>query len=293
MTPRTSGDLSGRVCVVTGASSGIGTETAVALAAGGADVALVGRDAARLEAAAARARAEAAGSKVTTHRAEMASLDGVRALAAELSAALPAISVLVNNAGIVPGRRRELTPDGYETTFAVNHLAPYLLTRLLADRLTAGAPARVVTVASDAYKGGRIRFDDLMGAGRWHPAMAYAQSKLANVLFSHELAKRLPGSDVTSHAVHPGVVATELGRHHRVFGAGMALLRPFLSSPGEGATTSVHVASAPAGGQVTGAYWAAKRVVSVHPRASDDETARRLWDVSAELVGLPAGGVGQ
>jgi NAD(P)-dependent dehydrogenase (short-subunit alcohol dehydrogenase family) len=291
VTPRVSGDVRGRVCVVTGASSGIGTETAVALAAGGADVVLVGRDGGRLAAAAARARSEGPQSTVTTHRADLASMDGVRALAAELTATLPRISVLVNNAGIVPGPRRERTRDGYETTFAVNHLAPYLLTRLLAGRLTTSAPARVVTVASDAYKGGRIRFDDLMGAGRWHPAMAYAQSKLANALFSHELAKRLAGSDVTSNAVHPGLVATGLGRHHRLFGAGMAVLQPFLSSPGQGATTSVHVASAPVGGQVTGGYWAAKRVVSVHDKAADDDAARRLWEVSAELVGLSPGGV--
>lgn len=283
-------DLSGRVCVVTGASAGIGVETALGLARQGATVVMVGREAAKLGAAAVRVRRQSGRADVTTHAADFASLAAVRRLAAELTEAHPQLHVLVNNAGVVRSSR-SVTVDGYETTFAVNHLAPYLLTRLLHDRLVASAPARVVTVSSDAYKAGRLDLDDLQNEHGYKMFRAYGTSKLANALFSHELARRLQGTSVTSNAVHPGTVRTELGRGSRMFGLVSATVgRVAFKSPEEGARTSVHVASQPEGGLVSGEFWSGCKVVETKPAARDDETSARLWRLSAQLVGLTPDG---
>jgi NAD(P)-dependent dehydrogenase (short-subunit alcohol dehydrogenase family) len=276
--------------LVTGASSGIGRATALGLAAMGARVAIIGRDRGRTEAAATEIR-QAGGGQVDVFVADMSSQAEVRRLAAAVLASLPRIDVLVNNVGGY-WDTRHLTADGLERTFAVNHLAPYLLTRLLLDRLQESAPARVITVSSGAHTMGRIDFDDLGGERSYSGMKAYSQSKLANVLFTYELARRLGTARVTANALHPGMVNTgfgaeDAGRIQRLF---TPLMRPFMQSPAQGAATSIHLASSPEVEGVTGCYYAAGKRRQSSKRSYDRATAERLWQVSAELVGLPDAG---
>ncbi|MBA2566951.1 MAG: SDR family oxidoreductase [Thermoleophilaceae bacterium] len=272
--------------VVTGASSGIGRAAAVELAGRGALVTPVGRDPRRLDAAAQRIRSAAGGLTGESIVADFARLDDVRRLATELLDRHERIDVLVNNAGLVADRRR-LTGDGNELTFQVNHLAPFLLTNLLLDRLRASAPARVVTTSSDAHHGGRIDFDDLTGERSWSALRAYSSSKLANVLFTHALARRLDGSGVTANCLHPGVVRTRLAtRANPVVALGWTLAKPFFRSPQGGAATAVHLATHSDGAEFSGAYFADSRVKAPRLDAVDDELAERLWRASEELVGL-------
>ena len=278
--------LSGRVYVVTGASSGIGKETALGLARRDADVVLIGRNASRLATAENDVAAAGRGA-VSSHQCDFARLDDVRALAAKLNAKCEHINVLINNAGQVLQKREE-TADGYEATFAVNHLAPYLLTRLLLDKLLASTPSRVVTVSSDAYRWGLLDFDDLMTRDTsYRPMRVYGNSKLANALFSWELARRTAGTELTSNAVHPGFVSTSLGRDNIAANIFLKLIRPFVRGPAKGAQTTLHVATSPEARERTGEFWVDGKPTSVQPKARDPEWARRLWDVSADLVGLP------
>lgn len=276
--------MSGRVCVVTGASAGIGTATALGLAAGGASLALVGRDAARLEEVAQRCRA-AGSPEVRTYRVDFASLAQVRGLAESLLADWPAIHVLVNNAALVL-QRRETTEDGFEKIFGVNHLAPYLLTRLLLPRLTESAPARVVTVASDAHTFGALDPDDYMSERGYQPLKVYGRSKLANILFTRELARRLEGTGVSTACLHPGFVATSLGRDNKVAAFVLRLIKPFIKSPEDGAATTLQLATAPE--VAPGEYYADGAPHRLKDYARDPVMAQRLWVDSAALVGLPA-----
>jgi NAD(P)-dependent dehydrogenase (short-subunit alcohol dehydrogenase family) len=271
-------------CVITGASSGIGAATATGVARAGYDLALVGRDQTRLAEVADRCRSE--GAEVATYRADFAALEQVRRLAAELLTAHPRIDVLVNNAGTVL-TQRTTTVDGYETTFAVNHLAPYLLTRLLLERLVDNAPSRVVTVASDAYRFGDVDPDDWMTEHDWKPMKAYGRSKLCNVLFTAELSRRVDGTGVAVNCLHPGFVSTSLGREHRIAQLGLRLIRPFIRGPEKGARTSVLLATGPLGADNGGQYFVDGEPRDVLPYARDEKTARRLWEDGAELVGLP------
>jgi NAD(P)-dependent dehydrogenase (short-subunit alcohol dehydrogenase family) len=273
--------------LVTGASSGIGRATALGLAAMGAHVAITGRDRARTEAAATEVR-EAGGGQVDVFVADMSSLEEVRRLAAEVLASLPRIDVLVNNVGGYWDTRHR-TADGFERTFALNHLAPFLLTGLLLDRLQQSAPARVVTVSSGAHTMGRIDFDDLMGERSYSGMRAYSQSKLANILFTYELARRLGSGGVTANAVHPGMVNTGFGAEdagaiQRLF---TPLMRPFMKSPAQGAATSVFLASSDEAAGVTGCYFAGGKRRASSKRSQDEAMALRLWQVSAGLVDLP------
>ena len=274
--------MTGKVVVVTGASSGIGAAAAVELADLGAIVVPVGRDPGRLAAVAKRVGSEPL-------RADFASLAAVRRLAAELLDRHERIDVLVNNAGLVTSRR-ELTEDGHEKTFAVNHLAPFLLTNLLLERLRASAPARVITTSSGAHGGGRLNFDDLDAERSWSMMRAYSTSKLANILFTRGLAMRLDPGEVTANCLHPGVIGTRLGRSagllsRLVWTAG----RPFLGSPRRGAQTIVYLASSEEGGEVTGGYYESSRPVGTSAAAADIELADRLWRESERLVGLAPG----
>lgn len=270
-------------CVITGASSGIGAETAVGVARAGHDVALVGRDRARLGDVAARCRE--AGAEATTYSADFASLEEVRRLADELLRDHSRIEVLVNNAGAALTERR-LTTDGYEATFAVNHLAPYLLTRLLLDRIIASAPARVVVVASDAHKFGDVDPDDWMMETGWKPMKAYGRSKLCNMLFTTELARRVDGTGVAVNCLHPGFVSTALGRENRLAQIGLRLIRPFISGPAKGARTSVLLATEAAGASNAGRYFVNGQPRAAKPYATDPANARRLWKDSAKMVGV-------
>ena len=278
--------MSGKTVVVTGATAGIGSATAVGLARLGADLALVGRDATRMDAVSAECRRAGAGS-VRGYLADFAVLAEVRSLAASLLADLPRIDVLVNNAGLVSQHRAE-TVDGYERVFAVNHLAPYLLTRLLCDRIVESAPSRIVVVASDAYTFGELNPDDWMSTASYKPMKVYGRSKLANMLFTHTLAERLAGTGVSVNCLHPGFVSTSLARDNRLGALFLKAARPFIRSPEKGAATSLLLATEPIGGSVSGAYFSDGVRKDTLPRATDAAMARRLWDDSAALVGLPA-----
>ena len=278
--------MAGRTVLITGGTGGIGRATAEGLAAMGADVAITGRDAARAEEAARLIRA-ATGAQVDVLVADLSSQSEVRRLAAEALDRLPRIDVLVNNVGGYWNTRR-LTADGLEHTFAVNHLAAFLLTGLLMDRLKDGPTGRVVTVSSHAHAQGSIDFDDLQGERHYSGARAYNQSKLANVLFTYELARRLQGSGVTANALHPGVVRTAFGaedpsRTQRLL---VPLLRPFLSDPVRGAATSIHLSSAPELEAVTGRYFTNGSPKRSSSRSRDEAAAARLWQVSTDLVEL-------
>jgi NAD(P)-dependent dehydrogenase (short-subunit alcohol dehydrogenase family) len=279
-----------RVCVVTGATRGIGRATALSLATLGAQVVLVGRDEARLEGV--RREAERAGSVgVTWVRADFASLASVRRAAEEIVHRWPALHVLVNNAGMNAGRRRS-SADGFELTFAVNHLAPFLLTTLLVPALVRGAPSRVVNVSSVFAHLGRLDPNDVMfERRRYTSTRAYNQSKLANVMFTTELAARLEGSGVSVNCVTPGLVATDLMREHWWFGP--RWLRPvwssWLLSPESAATRVVRIATSDALDGVTGECFAGTlRPASLPHRARDAEATRELWDLSARLTSSAA-----
>jgi NAD(P)-dependent dehydrogenase (short-subunit alcohol dehydrogenase family) len=275
-------EMKDRTVLVTGASAGIGRATAAQLARMGAHVLLASRSLERGETARAAIAEQAPGASTELLVADLATLDGVRSLATQALEATDRLDVLINNAGVFT-KRYVKTPDGFETQFAVNHLAPFLLTHLLRDRLTRSAPARVVTVSSEAHKRGSIDFADLQGEQRYSGIRAYAQSKLANLLFSRELARRLGGTGVTSNATHPGVVSTNL--LFSGFGP-LRLLRPFLRTPEQGAMTTVCVAAAPALERLTGLYFIDCEPARPSEAARDDAAARRLWTISAELTGV-------
>ena len=282
--------VAGRTVLVTGATSGIGRATALGLARLGAQVAIVGRDQARTHRVATEI-ATTSGGRVEAFVADLSSQAQVRRLAGEILGVLPRIDVLVNNVGGY-WSTRHTTADGLERTFALNHLAPFLLTHLLLGRLQNSAPARVVTVASHAHTTARIDFDDLQGARSYSGARAYNQSKLANVLFTYELARRLQATAVTANALHPGVVRTAFGAEDP---AGIQrllvpFLRPFMKAPAQGAATSIHLASAPDLEHVTGRYFANRKPKRSATRSYDEAAAARLWQVSADLVGLTAAG---
>src|SRR5499427_2707437 len=283
--------MNGKVCVVTGATSGIGKAAATALARMGAQIVRVGRDRGRAEATAAEiAAVSTVAPKVEI--ADLASMAQVRALAGRL-VALERIDVLINNAGLVLGERRG-TPDGFEHVFAVNHLAPFLLTNLLLPRLTASAPARVITVTSDAHSAAKLELDDPNLEHGWDSWRSYANSKLANILFTRELARRLDGTGVTANCAHPGVVRTGFGREGKpLLRLGTTLARPFFLSPERGADTVVYLASSPDVAGETGGYYVKRQQREPSAAARDDAAARKLWDISAKLTGLtpaqPAG----
>jgi retinol dehydrogenase-14 len=282
--------MAGRAVLVTGGSGGIGRATALGLATMGARVAITGRDRGRTEGAAREIRA-AGGGQVDVFIADLSAQSEVRRLADEVLQSLSRIDVLINNAGGY-WHTRHVTADGLERTFAVNHLAPFLLTNLLLDRLKQGASARVVTVSSNAQTMGRIDFNDLQGERSYSGGRAYNQSKLANVLFSYELARRLQTTSVTANALHPGMVSTSFGAEdpaslQRLF---VPIVRPFMKTPVQGAATSIYLASAPDLEQVTGRYFANSKPKRSAKRSYDEAAAARLWQVSADLVGLTAPG---
>jgi retinol dehydrogenase 14 len=220
--------------------------------------------------------------------ADMSSQAEVRRLAGEVLAAYPRLDVLLNNVGGFWAHRYE-TADGLEHTFALNHLAPFLLTGLLLDRLKASAPARVVTVSSGAQSMGKVDFDDLMGERKYSGQTAYNQSKLANVMFTYELARRLEGTGVTATALHPGMTSTAFSAEDPALGLLVAVMRPFMKSPARGAETPIYLASSPEAEGVSGKYFANRKAKRSQASSYDVATVVRLWKVSADLVGLPAG----
>jgi len=278
--------MAGKTVLITGGTSGIGRATAIGLSELGARVAITGRDLGRVEAAAVEIRLATGNPDVDAFGADLSSQAEVRRLAAQVLAAYPRLDVLVNNVGGF-WATRHVTADGLERTFALNHLAAFLITELLLDRLKASAPARVVTVSSAAQSLGTIDFDDLQGERKYSGQTAYNQSKLASVMFTFELARRLEGSGVTATVLHPGVVSTEFGAEDpsRIFKLIVPLYRPFMKTPRQGAATSIYLASSPAVDGVTGQYFAGRKPKPSNKASYDLAAATRLWQVSARLVG--------
>jgi NAD(P)-dependent dehydrogenase (short-subunit alcohol dehydrogenase family) len=279
--------MAGKTCLVTGATSGIGAVTARELARLGANVVLVGRSRARCEAAADDVRQVAGESHVDWLVADLSSRSEVRTLAARVHEGYPRLDVLVNNAGGMFQPRRE-SADGIEMTWALNHLAYFALTVLLRDLLRASAPARVVNVSSMAHRmAGPIDFDDVEGRKFYRPFRAYARSKLANILFTRELARRLDGTGVTANALHPGFVATNIFQGRGYFYRVQHLAaKAFGISPEKGARTTIYLASSPEVEGVTGRYFIKCRPAEPSKAALDDAAALRLWELSEAMTGL-------
>ena len=280
--------MEGKICLITGATSGIGSATALGLARMGATLVLVARDQARGEAARSEIASLSGNSAVDLLLADLSSQQSIRRLVADFGQRYPHLHVLINNAGLFSLRRR-VTVDGMELTFAVNYLAPFLLTNLLLDMLKASAPARIVNVASDAHEEGYIRLDRLQSERGYRPMRAYGQSKLALVLLTYELARRLEGSGVTVNALHPGFVATNIGQTG-LGPVGRAAAKFFLSRKGirpeEGAKTSIYLASSPDVEGITGKYFVKSVPRRSAPISYDEALQRQLWEESLRLVGL-------
>lgn len=280
--------MQGRTVLVTGANTGIGLETAAELAGKGARVVLTARDPAKGSAAVEEIRRRHSGAVVSAMNLDLSRLDDVRTFARTFTDEEKRLDVLVNNAGLMLDHRTT-TPDGFETTFQVNHLGPFLLTNLLLELINASAPARIVNVASTAHRGSKLNFDDLQSERSYRAMQVYGRTKLCNILFTRELARRLEGTRVTANSLHPGTVRTGFGIDGDTKGLlrlGIAIARPFFLSPAQGARTSVYLASSPEVEGKTGLYWSKCKPSRPTAAAQDDETAQRLWDVSAHLVGL-------
>ncbi len=274
------------VVVLTGATGGIGRAAAIELAGRGAEVALVGRDPLRLRAVAEDAAAAGGDAPVHRHLADLALMSEVRMLAEELRERYEHIDVLANNAGALFASRKE-TSEGFEQSFALNHLAPYLLTNLLRDRLAGG---RVVTTASDAHRFGLLDLDDLQSEKSYAAMRVYGTSKLCNILFTGELARRAP--ELHANCFHPGVVRTGFGKNHNgVWKVVTTLGAPFMRSPARGARSLVWLALSDEAAALTAAYVRDEKVIAPNAQAQDEALARGLWERSAQLVGLPADAV--
>ena len=284
--------MQGKVCLITGGTSGIGKSTAHELARMGATVVIVGRNAQKTSQVVEEIRAASGNDTVDSLLADLSSRREVRRLANEFKSKYSHLHVLLNNAGAV-FMRRQLSVDGIEMTFALDHLACFLLTNLLLDKIKASAPARIINVSSGAHTSGKIEFDNLQGE-RNYSSRAYGNSKLATILFTMELARRLEGTGVTVNALHPGFVSTGFGKNNPGFL--MKIIRavvPLIArSPAKGAETSIYLASSPEVQSITGKYFVDCKVTQPAPQATDSAVAKKLWDTSAEMVhlvdGLPA-----
>jgi NAD(P)-dependent dehydrogenase (short-subunit alcohol dehydrogenase family) len=281
--------MDGRTVLITGGNTGLGLETAVALAREGAEVMFTSRDAQKGETARDEIRRRSGSDAVAVTELDLARLESVRQFAARFAAGHDHLDVLVNNAGLMLGSRRE-TVDGFEMTFQVNHLGPFLLTNSLRDLLVAGDDARVVNLASAAHSSARkgLDFDDLQATRRYRGFSVYSRSKLANILFTRELARRWNDTGVTANAVHPGFVASRFGRdgdNSRLTDFVFPILRPFAHTPEDGAQTQIYMASAAELAGITGGYWAKSAPATPSAAAQDDAAAARLWEVSEQLVG--------
>lgn len=277
-----------KVVLVTGATSGIGLETARALARQGATVVIVGRSREKGERVLAELRQSTGNAKIDLLLADLSSMAAVRNLAADFLAKYDRLDVLVNNAGAIY-TDRQTTVDGFERTFATNHLAYFLLTNLLLDVLKKSAPSRIVNVASEAHKSGRLDLDDLQSEKGFSGFRVYGTSKLANILFTYELSRRLAGTGVTANCLHPGVVASGFGDStNPLLRVGFKLVRPFMIDAVEGAATTIYLASSPDVEGESGKYFKNERPVASRKVTYNRDIAARLWDASAKLTGLPA-----
>ncbi len=282
-------DLNGKVCLVTGATSGIGEVTAKALAARGAQVILVGRNQLKADKTVQQIQSETGSNSVQYLLADFADLQQIHDLVSSFKSQYSRLDVLINNAGAYFNSRRQ-TAYGVEMTFLVNHLAPFLLTNLLLDMIKASPAARIINVSSDAHQYGSMDFADLEYKRRYFGMKAYARSKLANILFTYELARRLEGSAVTVNALHPGHIATDIWRtNFSLIGPLLKWIMGFFAiTPEEGAKTSIYLASSPEVEGLTGQYYVKREVVQSSPMSYDQNLARQLWRVSEQLSGQAA-----
>src|SRR6267143_1751081 len=279
-------NMNGKICLITGGNSGIGKATALGLAKMGATVVIVSRNKEKGETAVTDIIAKSGNKNVELIQADMSSQDSIHKLAEEFRARHEKLHLLINNAGVYLTKRSE-SEDGLESTFAINHLGPFLLTSLLVDILKASAPSRIVNVTSDAHKGAKIDFDDLQGEKRFSGWQAYGQSKLAMILFTHELAKKLEGTGVTANSAHPGVVRTNFAKNNGgLVMLGFRFLGIFFISPDSSAKRILYVATSPSLEGVTGKYFTRMHEVRSSPESYDDDAARRLWLVSEQLAKL-------
>ncbi len=282
------GGMDGRVVLITGGTSGIGKAAATALANMGAEVVITGRNKEKGEGVVEEIRRESGNDEVSFLSADLAVQAEVRRLAEEFEASHDRLDVLVNNAGLILSERTE-TPDGIETTLAVNHLAPFLLTNLLLDLLKRSAPSRIITVASDAERFGKMDLDDLQSEKRYGAFRVYGKSKLANVMFTYELAERLEGTGVTANCLHPGSVNTGFGGNDRGFTTLLfRAFKPFMRSPEQGADTIIYLAASPDVEGMNGRYLSDRKVTSSSKESYDEELRKKLWEASEELTGLKA-----
>jgi NAD(P)-dependent dehydrogenase (short-subunit alcohol dehydrogenase family) len=278
--------MESKVVLITGGTSGIGRAAATALAAMGAEVVVTGRSRERGELAVEEIRDTSGNARVSLMLADLAVQAEVRGLAEEFRERYDRLDVLVNNAGIIQSKRTE-TPDGIELTLAVNHLAPFLLTNLLLDLLKKSAPSRIITVSSEARRGAKIDFEDLQSERRYRPFKVYGMTKLANILFTYELAERLEGTGVVANSLHPGGVNTNFGNNNRSFGTLIfRAFKPFMRTPEQGADTVVYLAVSPEAGKMTGRYLTDRKVVFSIEDPHDEVVQKRLWEVSEALTNL-------
>jgi retinol dehydrogenase-14 len=281
------GSMDGKVILITGGTSGIGKAAATALARMGAEVVVNGRDREKGERALQEIRDKSGSVKVSLLLADLALQSEVRRLAEEFEASHERLDVLINNAGLILRRRTE-TPDGIETTLAINHLAPFLLTNLLLRLLKRSAPSRIITLTSEAERQGKMNLEDLQSKRRYGAFRIYGKTKLANIMFTYELADRLRETGVTANCVHPGSVNTEFGKNERGVVLLFRMFKPFMRSPEKGADTIVYLASSPEVEGMTGRYFSDREVVSSSKESYDRTLWKRLWEASEELTGLKA-----
>ncbi len=276
-------DMTGKTCLITGGNSGIGKATALGLARMGATVVIVSRSKEKGEVALSEIIAKSGNRSIELMLADMSSQDSIRRLASDFKARHERLHLLINNAGVYL-TRRITTADGLESTFATNHLGPFLLTSLLLDALKASAPSRIVNISSDAHNGAKVDFEDLQGEKKFSGWRAYGQSKLAMILFTHELAKKLDGTGVSVNSAHPGVVRTNFANNNGLVTFGFRLMRPFFISPNTAAKRILYVATSPDLDGVTGKYFTKMHEVKSSQESYDDDSAKRLWQISEQLT---------
>ncbi len=278
--------MQGKTCLITGATNGIGKETALSLAQMGARIVVVGRNRQKSEAVVAEIKQQSGNNAVELLLADLSSQKEVRRLADEVKANYPRLDVLVNNAGGIY-TQRQLTVDGLEYTFALNHLSYFLLTNLLLDLLKASTPARIVNVSSGAHQMGKMEFDNLQGEKRYSTMRAYGTSKLENILFTYELARKLEGTGITTTVMHPGGVATGFGHNNAgIFSVVVKFFHLFSRTPAKGAETVVWLASSPDVEGATGKYYYDLKEIKSNAESHDQAKAQKLWQMSQKLTGL-------
>jgi len=278
--------MTGKVVLITGANSGIGRAMALGVAREGARVVMVCRNEKRGRKARKSIITESGNDQVDLMLADLSSRPSIRKLCSEFNASYDRLDVLVNNAGIMTGRRRT-TAEGFEMQFFVNHIAYFMVTQLLFEKLRATAPSRIVNVASTAHSSGTLNFDDLQGEVAYKGHKAYANSKLANIVFTYELARRIRGTGVTANCVHPGVIHTNLLKNFNFFLNGLFhMLQRFFKQPEEGADTPLYLISSEEVAQTSGKYFKYRAVLGSSDESNDPQVQKRLWQVSEEIAGL-------